>query len=69
MTDVTKVTVNLPSDVVEDLRELAEANHTTMTEAIRQSIKINKYLHDQEKADAKILIETPDGKYKQIVRK
>lgn len=69
MSDVTKVTVNLPNSVVEELRKLAEANNTTLTDAIRQSIQINKYLTDQEAQNAKLLIETPDGKFKQIVRK
>ena len=65
----TKVTVNIPDDVLAELREIAAANNTTLTDAISQSIRINKFLTDQEKLDAKILIETADGKFRQIIRK
>jgi predicted transcriptional regulator len=65
----TKVTVNLPTSVVDELRALATANGTSMTDALRQSIQVNKYLSDQEAQNAKILIETSDGKFKRIVRK
>lgn len=65
----TKVTVNIPNDVLEELRSIATANNTTLTDAISQSIRINKFLTDQEKHDAKILIETSDGKFQRIVRK
>ena len=69
MSDVTKVTVNLPNEVVAQLREIAANNHTTMTEAIRQSIVINKLLLDEERKDAKILIERPDGRFERIIRR
>jgi Arc/MetJ-type ribon-helix-helix transcriptional regulator len=68
--DVTKVTVNLPTEVVEQLRKLvATGGIKTMTDAISQSIKINSYLTEQEQAGSKLLIETPDRKIQQIIRK
>jgi hypothetical protein len=69
MSETIKVTVNLPADVVDELRKIATSTNTTMTDAIRRSIQINKYLLDQEQANGKLLIETPDGKFKQIIRK
>ena len=51
MSDVTKVTVNLPNAVIEQLRALAAANNTTLTDAIKRSIEINKYLTDRENAN------------------
>ena len=69
MSDVTKVTVNLPNEVIEQLRALAAANNTTLTDAIKRSIEINKYLTDGEKEGGKLLIETPDKKFQQIIRK
>ncbi len=65
----TKVTVNLPDDVVAELRAIATANNTTLTDAISQSIRINKFLTDQEVQNAKILIEASDGKLQRIIRK
>jgi hypothetical protein len=69
MADVTKVTVNLPTALVEDLKAIAAANSTTMTDAIGQSIRINKYLLDQENANAKLLIETPQGRIERLIRR
>ena len=69
MSQTVKVTVNLPEYVVQELREIATSTNTTMTEAIRKSIEINKYLLDQERGQGKVLIEAPDGTFKQIIRK
>jgi hypothetical protein len=68
MSDSVKVTVNLPASVVAELRAISTNNHITLTDAIRQSIQINKYLLDQEQMNGKLLIEK-DGKFTQIVRK
>ena len=69
MSETVKVTVNLPIAVYRELEAIAAANNTTKTDALRQSIRINKYLTDQEHANAKLLIETADGKFQQIIRK
>ena len=45
----TKVTVNLPDVVVQELKELAKANNVTMTDLIAQSIRLNKFLSDRER--------------------
>jgi hypothetical protein len=68
MSETVKVTVNLPASVMSELREIAASKQITMTDAIRQSIQINKYLLDQEQKNGKLLIEK-DGKFIQIVRK
>lgn len=69
MSEVTKVTVNLPSKVVAELEALAKREGTTLTNAIRQSIQINNFLSEQEEAKGKVLIETPDGKLQRLIRK
>ena len=69
MSGVTKVTVNLPNEVIEQLKALAAANNTTLTDTIKRSIELNKYLTDREKEGGKLLIETPDKKFQQIIRK
>lgn len=66
--DVTKVTVNLPTKVVEELEALAKREGTTLSAAIRQSILINNFLSEQEAAKGKVLIETPDGKFQRLIR-
>jgi hypothetical protein len=67
--ETTRVTVDLPDDVVAELRAIATANSSTLTDAISQSIRINKFLTDQEGHNAKILIETSDGKFQRVLRK
>ena len=63
-----KVTVNLPEETVEALKAIAARRGTTMTEAIADSITMNKFLLDQEAHDKKVLLERPDGKFERIVR-
>lgn len=65
----TKVTVNLPDVVVQELRDLAQANNTTMTDLIAQSIRLNKFLSDREREGGKILVEGADHKIERIIRK
>ena len=68
MSDVTRVTVDLPTRDIDALRAIAEARHINLPDAIRESIWMNKMLVEQEAASAKILIERPDGSFERIVR-
>ena len=65
----TKVIVNLPDVVVQELKELAKANNVTMTDLIAQSIRLNKFLSDREREGGKILVEGADRKIERIIRK
>jgi hypothetical protein len=69
MSDITRVTVDLPSADIEALKAIAAARNVNLTDALRESIWINKLLVDQEAAAAKVLIERPDGSFERIVRK
>jgi Ribbon-helix-helix protein, copG family len=63
-----KVTVNLPEATVEEIKAIAARRGTTMTEAIADSIKMNKFLLDEEARDKKVLLEGRDGKFERVVR-
>jgi predicted transcriptional regulator len=52
-----KLTVNLPDDTVEAIKKISEENNITMTEAIRQVIDNQAFLHDQIKNGNKLLLE------------
>jgi predicted transcriptional regulator len=65
----TKVTVNLPDVVVQELKELAKTNNVSMTDLIAQSIRLNKFLSDREREGGKILVEGADRKIERIIRK
>jgi hypothetical protein len=63
-----KVTVNLPEATVEALKVIAARRGTTLTEAIQESIDMNKFLLDREVQQGKVLIELADGKFERVVR-
>lgn len=69
MSESTKVTFNLPTEVVEQLKQMASANGTTVTEALRRSITFTKFLADQEAQNAQIMIRDPDGRLARLIRK
>jgi len=64
----TRIIVNLPDATVEAIKAIADRRGTTMTQAIADSIMMNKFLLDQEALDSKVLLERPDGKFERVVR-
>ncbi len=67
MSDVVKVTVNLPKDLVDAVRALANKRHVTLTEVIRDAIGTEKFLADANDEGSKILIEDKKKNLRQIV--
>lgn len=64
---VKKVTVNLPEETVDAIRELAE-QYGTNTEAIKRAIANEKFLREEiEKNHSKVLLERPDGTTRQVI--
>ncbi len=55
----TKVTVNLPDDVVNALGVLADKRGITKTEALRQSIVNEKFFQDTHDNGDEVLIRDP----------
>ena len=66
MAKVVKLSVNLSSDVVGAIRQLAEKRKVTMTEVIRDAIGTEKFL-DEAKAHSKFLLEDEKGKIREVV--
>jgi predicted transcriptional regulator len=62
-----KMSVNLPDEAVENLREIAEKNGITLTAALRQAISNEKFLDEQLKDNSKLLIEDKDKSIRQVV--
>ena len=62
-----RVSVNLPNDVVDVLKELAGKNGITMTEVLRKAILTEKLLSDEAERGNKILIEDKDKRLRQII--
>ncbi|MFP4253458.1 MAG: ribbon-helix-helix protein, CopG family [Halothece sp.] len=66
-TETKKVTVNLPTETIERIREIADKHGLTMTEAIRRAIITESYLEKQIAEGNKILLEKPDQTYTELV--
>lgn len=67
MADVIKMSVNLPAETVQALKDLAEKRNTTMTEVLRQAIGTEKYLEQVSDDKGKILVEDKKGRVRQLV--
>lgn len=62
-----KLTVNLPDSTVEGLRQIAADRDITVTEALRQVIENQRYLHDEMQQGSKLLLEKPDRQIRELV--
>lgn len=52
-----KISVNLSLEVLDALKEMAQRDNVTMTEALRRSISTQKFLDDAQRSGKYILIE------------
>jgi hypothetical protein len=57
-----KLTVNLPEETVEAVQQIAKENRITVTEALRQLLDNQRYLHNAVSNGSKILLEAPNDK-------
>jgi hypothetical protein len=62
-----KVTVNLPEQVVEDLRAMAEERGTTLTETLKDAVQLEKYIHEETKNKSKVLVQKADKSIHELV--
>jgi hypothetical protein len=61
-----KVTVNLTEDDVAELKEQADRDSITMTDALRRSIAVGKLVTTAVRNGEKVLIKGPRGDTRQI---
>lgn len=61
-----KVTVNLSDETIDDLKEVASKRGITLTEAIRKAIATEKFVQDKQDEGAKILIEKPGQRVREV---
>ena len=64
---ITKLSVNLPTESIERLKDYAKANNITMTEALRRALGIQCFLENEVSKGGKILIETKGGDMRQLL--
>lgn len=62
-----KISANLSEEVVNALKEIADRQGISMTEALRRSISTEKFMLDTVEQNGKILIEDKDKNIKQVL--
>ena len=67
MPDKQKVTVNLSTEAVQALQDIADSRGVTLTEALRQAIATEKFLSEEVRQGNKILVERPDQGIREII--
>lgn len=65
--DKKRVNVNLSTESIAQLERFAARHGLTMTDAIRIAIKWSDYLDRAMEDGNKVLLETPEGKYKELI--
>lgn len=58
----TKVSMNLPDEVLDVLRQMAGRDGVSMTEATRRAISMWKFLDDAQRAGKAVLLRDPVSK-------
>jgi len=58
--ETKKLTVNLSSEIVDVLKELAGANHSSMTEELKKAISDRKFFSDKRAEGNRIVLEQDD---------
>jgi len=67
--DRVTVVVTLPRSLMRRLKESNQSVNLAVSEIFRKDLEYCQYLIRQEQKGSKILIEKPDGKQVQIIRK
>ena len=65
--DLQTVSINLPSNVLDAIRKIAEHRNLTMTDAICRAVATESYVQDEMENGGTILVKKPDGTYKEVV--
>jgi hypothetical protein len=63
-----RVSADLPVGTVELLRQLAERQNITLTDALRRAIATESLIQERiEKNGVKVLLEDPDGRTSEVI--
>jgi predicted transcriptional regulator len=65
---VTKVTLNLPSELVEQIKQVARVQSLTVTEVFRRGLQTYLFLTKEEAQGGKILVQKGNGSMVELRR-
>jgi predicted transcriptional regulator len=57
---MSKITVNLPDEVIAAIAQIAKSRGISKTEALRQAVSLNAFVQNEREKGARLLIERPD---------
>ena len=65
----TKLTVNLPDDIAEQLKAMAKKRNISVTEVLRRAISTERWVESiADDKDKKLLVENQkDGQYREVI--
>ncbi len=66
MSDIVKVTTNLPRDAVEELRRDAARKGDNLTQGLKAAISTKLYLDDAVRNGGKVFVERSDGQLVEV---
>ena len=61
-----KVTVNLPEETVQALRQLADQEGKTFTQSMKEAISLKLFVTDLIDEGSKLLVERPDKSIREV---
>ncbi len=64
---LVKVSMNFTPQTIDVLRGLARSQGTTMTEVVRRSIGLQKFIAEEMEAGGKLIIEDVKGNLKRVL--
>jgi predicted CopG family antitoxin len=64
-----RITLEVSDEVYAQLEELKKRRGSTMTDVFRRAIGTEAFLDEQVQEGSKVLLEDPNGKFRQIVWK
>lgn len=68
MDAMKKITVNLPSDQVSFLQEVAKKENVSVVDVLRRAINAEKFFVESENSNKKVLVEEK-GRIREIIRR
>ena len=66
-TNARRMTFTLLEEEYQALEEMAKTRGQTLTDTLRDAINEKKYFNEARKKGDKVLLEKPDGKFREIV--
>lgn len=67
MTDLVKVSMNLPPDDVKTIDEIARRDHITKTDVVRRAISVERFIQELKAENARLAVYRPDGTVERVV--